>query len=190
MQSPRLLAALKLSVLLVLLTAAHAWPIGGPPSAASAAEVTTSALTETLASPPANGAIAAATPTPVAEVYVEGILDWGIEGCVFLYAADELYLLSDLQGFGVGDRVGVWGNFCSNCFSFCLAGVALIVKGIVGLEPVGGVAELPEAAGSPLEAGGSSGSSPGVLAGIAAALAAGAVALGGAAWWARRRRSV
>ncbi len=64
MQSQRLLVALKLSVLVVLLTAAHAWPMVGPPAAASAAEVTTSAL---LAPPFANGASAGATPTPEAE---------------------------------------------------------------------------------------------------------------------------
>ena len=44
-----------------------------------------------------------------------------------------------------------------------------------------------EAAGRPLEAGGSSGPGAAVLAGIATVVAAGAVALGGAAWWARRR---
>ena len=54
-------------------------------------------------------------------------------------------------------------------------------------EALGGVAELPEVATTPLEAAGSSGSSAGVLAGIAAAAAAGVVALGGAAWYARRR---
>ncbi len=51
---------------------------------------------------------------------------------------------------------------------------------------VGGIAELPEVAGT-LEAGSSSGSNAGVLAGIAAGAAAGAVALGGAFWCAKRR---
>ena len=54
---------------------------------------------------------------------------------------------------------------------------------------VGGIAELPEVAGAPLETGGSSGGNAGVLAGVAGAVAAGAVAMGGAAWYARRRRS-
>ena len=54
--------------------------------------------------------------------------------------------------------------------------------------PVGGIAELPEIAGTPLEAAGSSGSNTGLIAGIVAAIAAGSVALGGAAWYARRRR--
>ena len=54
-------------------------------------------------------------------------------------------------------------------------------------KPVGGIAELPAAAGTPLEAGGA-GASRGLLAGVVAgALAAGGVAAGGAAWYARRR---
>ena len=62
--------------------------------------------------------------------------------------------------------------------------------------PVGGIAELPrldggqaEAEGAPLEAGGSSGPSVSFLAGVAAAITTGAIALGGAAWYARRRWS-
>ena len=58
---------------------------------------------------------------------------------------------------------------------------------VLVFEPVGGIAELPEVAGVPLEAPGSSDSNTGLLAGIAAAIAAGTVALGGAAWYARRR---
>ena len=54
--------------------------------------------------------------------------------------------------------------------------------------PVGGIAELPEVAGTPLDATGASGSSAGLLAGVIAAVAAGAVALGGAAWYTRRQR--
>ncbi len=52
---------------------------------------------------------------------------------------------------------------------------------------VGGIAELPEAAGTPLNATGSSGGNAGLLAGIIAAVVAGAGALGGAAWYVRRR---
>ncbi len=53
---------------------------------------------------------------------------------------------------------------------------------------VGGITELaPEAVGAPLETNGSSGPSNGLLAGIAAAIAVGAIALGGTAWYARRR---
>ena len=55
------------------------------------------------------------------------------------------------------------------------------------LPEVGGIAELPEVAGTPLETSGSSGGNAGVLAGMAAALVAVAVALTGAAWYARRR---
>ena len=55
---------------------------------------------------------------------------------------------------------------------------------------VGGIAELPDVAGTPLEAeaGGPWGPSASVVAGVVAAIAAGALALGGAAWYARRRR--
>ncbi len=59
---------------------------------------------------------------------------------------------------------------------------------VFGPAPVGGIAELPDADAAPLETGGSPGTGVGVLAGIAAALAAGTVVLGGAAWYARRRR--
>ncbi|MCH8902149.1 MAG: hypothetical protein IIC88_07590 [Chloroflexi bacterium] len=52
---------------------------------------------------------------------------------------------------------------------------------------VGGVAELPEGAGAPLQATGSSGGNAGLFAGIIAAVVAGAGALGGAAWYVRRR---
>ena len=49
---------------------------------------------------------------------------------------------------------------------------------------VGGTAELPEAAGTPLDADGSSGLSPGVLAGIIGAVAV--LMAGGATWYAWR----
>ena len=52
---------------------------------------------------------------------------------------------------------------------------------------VGGVAELPEVAGAPLQATGSSGGNAGLFAGVIAAVVAGAGALGGAAWYVRRR---
>lgn len=52
---------------------------------------------------------------------------------------------------------------------------------------VGGVAELAEAAGTPLDAPDSSGASTGLIAGVLAAVAAGVVALGGAAWYTKRR---
>ena len=52
---------------------------------------------------------------------------------------------------------------------------------------VGGVAELADEAGTPLAAPDSSGSNTGLIAGIVAAIAAGAVALGGAAWYTKRR---
>jgi len=63
----------------------------------------------------------------------------------------------------------------------------LLDEGIVIRGDVGGIVELPEVAGTPLEAPDSSGSNTGLLAGIAAAVAA-ALALGGAASYARRRQ--
>ena len=53
--------------------------------------------------------------------------------------------------------------------------------------PVGGIAELPQVAGTSLEAAQSSGTSASLLAGVIAAVSAAAIALGGAAWYARRR---
>jgi uncharacterized repeat protein (TIGR01451 family) len=53
---------------------------------------------------------------------------------------------------------------------------------------VGGIAELPDAASTALETGDSSGSNWGFPAAIAAAAMAGLVAVGSAAWYARRRR--
>lgn len=66
----------------------------------------------------------------------------------------------------------------------CLGGE---IRGQLAQEEVGGVAELPEAAGAPLQATGSSGGNAGLIAGLIAAVVAGAVALGGAAWYVRRR---
>ena len=57
--------------------------------------------------------------------------------------------------------------------------------------PVGGIAEVPRLDGGQAEvagAGGSSGPGAGMLFGMAAGIAAGAAALGGAAWYARRRQ--
>ena len=60
----------------------------------------------------------------------------------------------------------------------------------VYLNSVGGIAELPEVAGTPLETADSSILGTGILAIVIASAAAGAVALGGAAWyaWYARRR--
>ena len=54
-------------------------------------------------------------------------------------------------------------------------------------EPVGGIAELPDVAATPVKTPDSSGPMAGLLAGVAAALAG--VALAGAGWWAWRRRT-
>lgn len=67
-------------------------------------------------------------------------------------------------------------------------GNAVCDIGAFELGFVGGKAALPDVARMPLEADQPSGPSAGVLAGIAAVATAGVVALGGAAWYARRRR--
>ncbi|MEX0785839.1 MAG: FG-GAP repeat protein [Dehalococcoidia bacterium] len=54
--------------------------------------------------------------------------------------------------------------------------------------PVGGIAELAEVAGQPLETGASRGRGAVVVAGIAAAVAAAGAGLGGTIWYARRRQ--
>ena len=64
--------------------------------------------------------------------------------------------------------------------------VATTVATPVPPTPIGGIGIFPERSGS-LETPASSGSSTGVLAGIAATAVAAALALGGAAWYARRR---
>ena len=53
--------------------------------------------------------------------------------------------------------------------------------------PVGGIAELPDVAGAPLEAPDSSGGNTGVLAAVVVAAAVSMLTLAGAAWYARRR---
>ena len=52
---------------------------------------------------------------------------------------------------------------------------------------IGGIAELPDVDAASLTAGDSSGPGAAAVVGVAAAIAAGVVALGGAAWYARRR---
>ena len=58
---------------------------------------------------------------------------------------------------------------------------------VVAVAGVGGIAELPQVAGTPLAQPEASDSNVGVVAAIAAGVAAGAAALGGAAWYVRRR---
>ena len=58
---------------------------------------------------------------------------------------------------------------------------------VIGVAGVGGIAELPRLERQPLDAASSSGVSAGVVAGIVAAAAAGVLALGGAAWYGRKR---
>lgn len=56
-----------------------------------------------------------------------------------------------------------------------------------GSCPVGGITELTEAAGLPLETAGSPGPSAGLVADVIAVVTAGAFSLGAAVWYGRRR---
>ena len=58
---------------------------------------------------------------------------------------------------------------------------------IIVSAAVGGIAELPDMAGTPLDAPDSSGGNTGLLAAVIAAATAGALKIGGAAWYARKR---
>ena len=53
--------------------------------------------------------------------------------------------------------------------------------------PLGGIGAYPDSAEAPLDAAGSTGGNSGALAAVLAAVTAGAIALGSAAWYARRR---
>ncbi len=66
-------------------------------------------------------------------------------------------------------------------------GIGLRAAGPGGGCPVGGIAELPDAAVAPLDVPESSGLDAGVVVGLGGAALAGAIALGGGAWYARRR---
>ena len=117
-----------------------------------------------------------------------GIKHTTTEGCT-LCAAPSLPPLWD------SDIVEPGGTFA---FTFSQPGTfaydstlqPLEMRGVIVVQsgPVGGIAELPEMAGTPLGAGDSSGRSAVPLAGAVAAVAAGAIALGGAAWYGRRQR--
>ena len=88
---------------------------------------------------------------------------------------------------GAGKWVAVWTS-AENLGGTIGTDSDILVARSTIVTPVGGIAELPEAAGTPLEAAGSPGSRADVLAGaIAGAVLVGVVAFGGAAWYTRRR---
>ncbi len=72
-------------------------------------------------------------------------------------------------------------------FAYVCSNHPLQMMGTIVVGSVGGIAQLPDVANAPLAKPGSSSSSVGLIAG-SAAIAAGLIALGGAAWYARRRR--
>lgn len=88
-----------------------------------------------------------------------------------------------------GNITNPWRNSDNGMFYDLLPASPENNAGVTGtlVPPVGGIAELPDVAGAPLAAGESSGLSAGVLAGIVAGATAGVIALGGAAWYVRRR---
>ena len=92
----------------------------------------------------------------------------------------------EFSGYAWGESIG-WISF--SCTNTASCGIVDYGVRTVGAKPppVGGIADLPEVAGTPLETGGSSGPSTTLLASLAGAIAAGTLALGGAAWYARRR---
>jgi hypothetical protein len=73
-----------------------------------------------------------------------GELVQGVE-CVLFQADDGgLYLLENLDGFGVGDRVFVTGTLDPDCFTICLEGDGCIFENTIELclEPFEGCGEL------------------------------------------------
>ena len=102
---------------------------------------------------------------------------------------DKMYWTGDLLA-GIG-RANLDGSGVEESTPCCGDDIAL---DLTAPEPtatptptpgaVGGIAELPGVAGTPLEAQGSSGRD---VASLAAVVAAGVVALAGGAWYARRR---
>lgn len=90
--------------------------------------------------------------------------------------------LTDINGDRADDLIA--GARTADANGGTRAGETYVIYG--GAPSVGGIAELPDVAGAPLKARDSSGGNAGLLAGITAA-AAGVIALGSAAWYARRR---
>ena len=84
---------------------------------------------------------------------------------------------ADIDLYAGADLVAIKGVFDGR-------GIPSTGDACLGSKAVGGIAELPKAAGAQLETNGSSGDSEGLLAGV---LVAATAALGGAASWARRR---
>jgi plastocyanin len=74
-------------------------------------------------------------------------------------------------------------------FAYVCMNHPTLMKGtiVVNAPSVGGIAQLPDAANAPLNGTSSGSSGVGLIAG-SAAIALGIVAMGGAAWYARRRR--
>ena len=117
---------------------------------------------------------------PQAGAYFFG--DWSRSWIKYLTVNDDDELIA-VQDFATGADGPVAFKTGLNGEIYYLAYQEGELRHIQGAPPVGGVAELTKVAGTPLRADGSSRANVS----IAVAVAAGAVALAGAAWGARRR---
>ena len=115
-------------------------------------------------------------------VGVAGTIEVDIENAAFKSPHAGSATIDDVQKAEL-----LAGDWYINVHSTNSPGGEIRGQVLLGGTGVGGVAELPEVAGAPLQGTGSSGSNAGLIAGVIAAVVSGAVALGGAAWYVRRR---
>jgi len=109
-------------------------------------------------------------------------------------SAVQTYLASSFAVVGGSDVLGTQGHdvLSTTACDISHNDNSTIGWGVIpgaGLPPppaVGGLADRPEVAGAPVQAGGSSGANGGLLAAVAAAVMAGTIVLGGVAWRVRK----
>ena len=123
----------------------------------------------------------------IGAVGVAGLIAIDISNAAFKSPTAGSATSADLQNGQVFDDL-IAGDWYINVHSTNSPSGEIRGQVLPGGGGVGGVAELPEAAGAPLQATGSSGGNAGLIAGLIVAVVAGTVALGGAACWYARRR--